>query len=203
MQPQIVQHAGTILRLGRLDFVDTNEREPAVTHATREAVRAEMDCSTDGADATAAYPLNGRLRLVTTKSTRRLRQSERRQRSSNQRHVASAVGDQRRQIRVPIQQTAATRQQGRDIPRLGRRAWRCPALRHQRPTISVGLRTWRRVGAARRRGASSRQPPRSWQPDAWAFRAARPVPRPGRRSAPSRRHRAGSAVWPRGTPPNR
>jgi hypothetical protein len=84
--------------------------------AKRSARR--WDCSSDGADATAAYPLNGRLRWVTTKSTRRLRQFECRQCSPTQRHVASAIGDQRRQIRVPVPQTAATRQQDRDIPHL-------------------------------------------------------------------------------------
>jgi hypothetical protein len=77
----------------------------------------------------------------------------------NQRHVAAAIGDQRLQIRVPVAQAAPARQQDRDIARLERRAWRrqlvrvCPAIRHQRPSTSSGLRTRRRVGAAGRSGA--------------------------------------------------
>jgi hypothetical protein len=145
-----------------------------------------MDCSADGADATAGYPLNGRLRLVTTKATRRPPQFEQRQRSSSQRHVASAIGDQRLRIRVPVPQTPATRQQDRDMHAapgapnvaLAARA-RLPGPRaisdpRQASACGPGGELARPVGV----GLSSRQPQRSWQRDAWAFRAARPVRRP-------------------------
>jgi hypothetical protein len=92
----------------------------------------------------------------------------------DQRRVAMAAGDQGFQVRVPVPQTAATRQQNRDIARPERgvgsscaSALRAPSeAHHERRSAAwaTGCRTFS-IGAARAASWSSigSQPVASWR----------------------------------------